>query len=131
MRYAVVVARILLGLVFFVFGLDGFLHFIPAELPTGPAGDFVKALMATGYMIPLLKGTETVAGALLLIGRFVPLALTLLAAVIVNILFFHVVFGPPSGLPMAFIIVALEIFLAWAYRANFRGVLAARAQPAV
>ena len=90
------VARILLGLVFFVFGLNGFLHFLPQPPLSGPAGDLMGALAATGYMFPLIKGTEVVVGALLLSGRFVPLALTVLAPVLVHIAAFHLALAPTS-----------------------------------
>ena len=86
---------------------------------------FGGALMATGYMFPLIKGTEVLAGALLLCNRFVPLALTILAPVIVNIVAFHV-FLAPSGLTMTWVVLALELYLAWGYRSYFRPMLAAR-----
>ena len=123
-------ARILLGLIFFVFGLNGFLGFLPQPELTGPPGAFVGALAATGYMFPLIKGTEVVAGALLLSNRFVPLALVLLAPVIVNIALFHFVLAPES-LTMVFVMLALELSLAWVHRDAFRGVLAAKARPRV
>ena len=87
-------ARIFLGLIFFVFGLNGFLQFMPQPPQPEAAGAFIGALAATGYMFPLIKGTEVVAGLLLLSGRFVPLALTLLAPIIVNIALFHTVLAP-------------------------------------
>jgi uncharacterized membrane protein YphA (DoxX/SURF4 family) len=121
-------ARIVLGLVFVVFGLNGFLHFLPQPPVSGPPANFGAALMATGYMFPLLKGTEVITGALLLSGRLVPLALTVLAPVIVNIVAFHL-FLAPSGLPLALLVVALEVFLAWSYRSAFRAVLRVRAEP--
>lgn len=122
------VARIFLGLIFFVFGLNGFLQFIPQPPLAEPAGAFMGALAATGYMFPLIKGTEVVAGLLLLSGRFVPLALVLLAPVIVNIALFHVVLAP-ANMVMVVALLALETYLAWAYRDAFRGVLQANAQP--
>jgi uncharacterized membrane protein YphA (DoxX/SURF4 family) len=125
---AVLASRILLGLVFFVFGLNGFLHFLPQQPMPGPAGNFVGALFASGYMFPLLKGTEVICGALLLSGRFVPLALTILAPVVVNIVAFHA-FLAPAGLAIPILIVALEVFLARSYRSAFRGVLRARTEP--
>ena len=125
-----VAARILLGLVFFVFGLNGFLHFIPQPPMSGPPADFIGALIATGYLFPLLKATEVIAGALLLAGRYVPLALALLAPVVVNIVFFHL-FLAPSGLAVPIVVLLLEIFLAWTYRAAYRPMLAANAKPEV
>src|SRR5438105_5696129 len=118
-------ARVVLGLVFFVFGLNGFLHFLPQPPMSGPPADFLGALIASGYMFPLVKGTEVAAGALLLSGRFVPLALTLLAPVVVNIVAFHA-FLAPAGIALPILIVALEIYLAWSHRSAFRPILAAR-----
>jgi uncharacterized membrane protein YphA (DoxX/SURF4 family) len=121
-------ARILLGLIFFVFGLNGFLHFIPQPPISGPPADFFKLLVGSGYLFQLLKSTEVIAGALLLSGRFVPLALTVLAPVVVNIVAFHA-FLAPSGLPLPLVVVALEIYLAWSYRSAFRPMLRSAVQP--
>jgi putative oxidoreductase len=123
-------ARTLLGLIFFVFGLNGFLHLIPQPAMSGPPADFLGALIATGYLFPLLKSTEVVAGALLLSGRLVPLALTVLAPVIVNIVAFHL-FLAPSGLPVPIVVVALEIFLAHSYWSAFAGLMRVRVAPDV
>lgn len=120
-------ARILLGLIFFVFGLNGFLQFMPMPAMPEAAGAFMGGLAATGYMLPLIKGTEVVAGLLLLSGRFVPLALTLLAPIIVNIAFFHAVLDPNPVMVVA--LLALELYLAWSYREAFEGVLQAKARP--
>src|SRR5438046_2152993 len=94
-----VAARFILGAAFFVFGLNGFLHFLPNPPAPPAAAGFAGALAATGYMFPLLKGTEVLAGFLLVSGLFVPLALALLAPVLVNILAFHA-FLAPAGLPL-------------------------------
>lgn len=130
-RRLTTVARILQGLVFFVFGLNGFLQFIPP--PTTPMPEtamaFFGGLMQTGYMLPLIAGTQVLVGALLLVNRFVPLALVLIAPVIVNIVAFHI-FLEPSGLVIALIVLALELHLAWSYRNNYYSVLAARPDPA-
>jgi len=120
--------RVLLGLVFVVFGLNGFFHFIPQPPMSGPPADFAGAMIATGYLFHFVKATEVLTGALLLSGRFVPLALTILAPVILNIVAFHA-FLAPAGLPLPLIIVALEVFLAWSYRSAFRGVLRSDAAP--
>ncbi|WP_437720624.1 DoxX family protein [Sorangium sp. So ce861] len=129
-RHATTAARILLGLLFFVSGLNGFLKFIPMKPPPPAGGAFMGALVATGYMIPLIKGTELLAGVLLLGNRFVPLALTLLAPILVNIVAYHVVLTSDSYVLLA-VLIGLELLLAWAYRESFRDVLAARAQPVV
>ncbi|HWL88791.1 MAG TPA: DoxX family protein [Polyangiaceae bacterium] len=130
-RHAPTAARVVLGLAFSVIGLDGFLHFIPQ--PAGPfpegAMAFGAAMMNTGYLWQLVKGTELLVGVLLLANRFVPLALTLLAPGVVNIIAFHL-FLEPSGIPVPVILLALQVYLAWAYRAAFRPVLTARTTPA-
>ena len=127
-----IASHVLLGLIFSVFGLNGLLMvvagrgFIPMpELPA-EAGAFMGALAATGYFLPVLKIVEIVAGLLLLLRRFVPLALVLLAPVIVQIFLFHA-FLEPSGLPLTIILVAIEAYLGfWVYRSSFAGVLAAK-----
>ena len=107
------IARLLLGAIFFIFGLNGFLNFIPMpeSIPENMM-TFMNGLMATGYFFPLLKGTEVICGALLLIGAFVPLALVVLAPIVLNIFLVHL-FMAPDGLPMALVIGALEVYLAF------------------
>lgn len=107
------IARILLGLMFFVFGLNGFLHFIPmpATMPEKVTA-FMNGLMASGYFFPLLKGTEVVCGLLLLVGAFVPLALIILAPIVLNIFLVHLLLDT-SGLPVAIVIGLLEVYLAF------------------
>lgn len=128
-RHAPTAARILLGLVFAVFGLNFFFGFMPQPEHAGEAGAFLGALFATGYMFPLIKVTEITAGLMLLSNRFVPLALVLLAPVIVNIVAFHAVLEP-AGLAIAGFVLVLELYLAWSYRDAYRGVLAPKAEPA-
>lgn len=126
-RIAPTAARFLLGGIFFVFGLNGFLQFLAAPPMPAKALAFAAALGATGYMFPLIKGIEVIAGLLLLSNRFVPLALTLLAPIIVNIALFHTVLAP--GLGMVVVLLATEIFLAWSYRKAFAPMLASRVAP--
>lgn len=118
MRIATIVARFLLGLIFLVFGLNGFIHFIPMPEEPPAAGEFLFALFQTHYMLPLIFASQAIAGTILVIGIAVPLALVILAPVIVNIAGFHL-FLAPAGLPLAIVVVALEGFLAWQYRAAF------------
>ena len=123
-------ARVVLGLIFAFFGLNMFLNFLPQPskpLPEGAVA-FAAALVKTGYLYRLAAGTEVVVGALLLANRFVPLALALIAPVVVNIVAFHV-FLAPSGIALAVVVLVLEIYLAWAYRSAFRAMLAARVRP--
>jgi uncharacterized membrane protein YphA (DoxX/SURF4 family) len=126
---ATTVARILVGLIFFVFGLNGFFNFIPAPAHTGSAGAFLGGLAASGYFFPFLKLTETIAGAALLANRYVPLALAVLAPVVLNIFAFHVALEPESA-AVAVVLLGLEVFLAWSYRAVYRPMLAAKVTPA-
>ena len=122
MKVATIVARVLLGLMFAVFGSNIFLHFIPMPpLPATLAGDFSKALMQSHY-IYVVGLLQVIGGLLLLIGRYVPLGLTLLGPVIVNILLFHI-FLDPSGLPMAIVVAVLALFQLWRCRENFAGLL--------
>ena len=115
-------ARLFLGLGFTVFGLNAFLHFMPLPAPPPSARAFLGALGASGYLFPLLKATEVVAGLLLLSGRFVPLSLAVLAPILVNIIAFHL-FLEPSGLLIPLALIAAEIYLAWTYRAAFAPLL--------
>lgn len=124
------VSRVLLGLVFAVFGLNGFLQFLPMPPMEGAAGAFIGALVASGYLFPLMKGIEVVAGLMLLANRYVPLALTLLAPIVVNIALFHFVLTP-GDVGMAVVLLAAEVYLAWSYRGAFRGLLDAKARPTV
>jgi putative oxidoreductase len=110
MKIASLIARLLLGLIFLVFGLNGFLHFIPMPPPTGVALQFFMAMIATHYWV-VIFGVQVVGGVLLLVNRFVPLALMLLGPVIVNIFFFHM-FMAPAGLPLAIVVVVLWVLLA-------------------
>lgn len=122
MKIVTIIARVLLGLVFVVFGSNIFLHFLPMPpLPATLAGDFSKALMQSHY-IYVVGLLQVMGGLLLLIGRYVPLGLTLLGPVIVNILLFHI-FLDPSGLPIAIVVGILALFLLWRYRTNFAGLV--------
>jgi uncharacterized membrane protein YphA (DoxX/SURF4 family) len=121
------IVRILLGLPLTVFGLNGFFNFIPQPEMALPerAVAFATALMETGYMMPLIGLTQLVVGLCLLLNRFVPLALVLLAPFMVNSLAFHL-FLEPSGLLPACIYLALQLYLAWVHRAAYRPLLTAR-----
>ena len=121
MKILTIIARSLLGLIFVIFGLNAFLQFMPMPPPQGLAGDFVKALFLSHYFY-VVAVLQIVGGALCLLGRFVPLGLTLLGPVIVNILLFHI-FLDPAGLPLALVVSALALFLLWTYRWAFGGLI--------
>ena len=123
MKIATVIARILLGLMFVIFGSNFFLNFIPMPPPPpGLAGDYFRVFAASGYMY-VVGAMQLISGLLLLIGRFVPLALTILAAMIFNIWTFHILMNPEGLFPMAILAVVLELFLVWSYRDRFVGIL--------
>jgi putative oxidoreductase len=126
MKIASSIARYLLGFIFLVFGLNGFLHFIPMPPPSGTAGDFMMSLYVSHYLVIVFL-LQLIPAVLLLINRFVPLALTLLAPVIVNILCFHALMEP-GGLPLAIFVVVLWILVALGVRSAFAGLLQHRVQ---
>ncbi len=128
-RFAPTVVRVFLGLVFFVFGLNGFLQFMPQPPMPDKAGAFMGALAATGTAFPLIKSVEVVAGALFALQiDSCPLALALLAPNVVNIVLFHTVLAP-GGLPVAIVVLALELYAAWTYRDAYASMLHARTAP--
>jgi putative oxidoreductase len=124
MKTTVLISRILLGLLFLVFGLNGFLHFIPMPPPSGLAGQYVGALFVSHYLSAVFL-LETVAGLLLLVNRFTPLALTILAPVLVNIVLFHACLAP-NGYAPAVVAVALWSVLFFRERAAFSGLFVAK-----
>jgi putative oxidoreductase len=123
-KIAVVIARILLGMLFVVFGSDFFLHFLPEVEASKSGVAFLEALFATGYMFYVIKIIEIGAGVFLLAGFRVPLALALLAPIIFNIALYHF-FLDLNGIAIAIVsvIVALELFLLWSHRQAFMGLL--------
>jgi hypothetical protein len=129
-RFFPAIARVLLGLPLVVFGLNTFFKFIPQPETPMPekAMAFAMALFNSGYMMQLIAVTFLLVGTMLLTNRFVPLALALFAPFMVNSLCFHI-FLEHSGLPMAAVFLAFELYLAWTYRAAYRPMLAARVTP--
>lgn len=121
MKTLTIIARVLLGLIFLVFGLNGFLHFIHMPPPNGEmAKQFGTALASTGYF-NVIFFLQLLGGALVLLG-WVPLGLVVLCPIIVNIVLFHG-FMAPEGLPMAAVVSLLALFLIWSYWKNFAGLL--------
>jgi putative oxidoreductase len=125
MKITVTIARYLLGIIFVVFGLNGFFHFIPqGPMPDGPAGQWIAAATTSHYM-DFVFVIQLAAGILFLINRYVPLALTIIAPVIVNIVAFHATMLP-TGLPLAVVVVVLWVLVAWRVWDAFSGILQAR-----
>ncbi len=124
MKALILISRVLLGLVFLVFGLNGFLNFIPQPPPTGLAGQFIGSMYVSHYLAAVFA-LQIVAGALLLANRFVPAALTILAPLLVNIALFHATMAPAGYAPAA-IAIALWTVLFVRERAAFRSLFAAK-----
>jgi hypothetical protein len=123
-------ARALLGAIFLVHGLNGFVNLMPQAATPVPdrALAFVAALVITGYVFPLINAIEIAAGVLLLSNRFVPLALTVTAPIVANIMAFYTVLAAfaPAGTLLAAAMLSLEVYLVWTYREAFRPLFAAR-----
>src|ERR1700756_4516228 len=126
MKTASVIARYLAGLIFVVFGLNGFLHFIPLPPPSGVAGQFMAALYVSHYLW-VIFAFQVIPGVLLLANRYVPLAVAMLAPVIVNILTFHILMAP-SGLPLALFVAVLWAVIFVEVRPAFSGLFQSRLQ---
>lgn len=125
MRVAGLIARYLLGLIFVVFGANGLHPFLPMVMPPGVAGQFLGALFVS-HIVVVVALLQLISGILLLVGRYVPLALVLLGPVIVNIVLFHA-FMAPSGLPLAAVVVLLWLLTAWNVRSAFEGIFKQKA----
>ena len=125
MKVAVVIARILMGVIFVFLGLNGFLQFLKAPLPTGLAGQFLMALFQSHY-VWFICAVQIVGGVLLLVNRYVPLALTLLGPVIVNIILYHLLLNPAAA-QLAVVVTILWFFLFYRYRQNFSGLFVQKA----
>ena len=130
MKIATLIVRILLGLAFVVFGANGFLHFIPAPMPTGVAGEFMQATIMHSNFLLLPFACQFIAGVLLLIGRYVPFALALLAPILANILDFHLTILS-DGIINAIVAFVLWLFLLIQYRAHFASLCTSDAKAAV
>src|SRR5580704_17298901 len=117
MKTFILIARVLLGLLFLVFGLNGFLHFIPSPQPSGLAGQFLGAMFVSHYLM-VVFALQIVAGVLLLANRFVPVALIILAPLLVNIALFHALLAP-VGYGPAIIAMALWLVVGIAHREAF------------
>jgi putative oxidoreductase len=124
------ISRFLLGLIFLVFGLNGFLHFIPTPPPSGVAGQFLGSMFVSKYLL-FVFAIQVIGGVLLLINRYVPLAQTILAPIIVNILLFHSLMNP-EGLGLALVVTILWAVVFASVRSAFAGIFQARVdiQPA-
>jgi putative oxidoreductase len=125
MRIVALIARLLLGLIAVVFGLNGFLNFLSmGPMPSGLAGQFIGALALSHYFW-VVAALQIVGGALLLVNRYVPLGLVLLGPVIVNILLYHV-FLNPTGIGLAILVAVLWLIVFYWHRQYFSGLFVQR-----
>lgn len=122
MKIAALIARNLLGVMFTVFGLNGFLHFLKQPPPTGTAAQFGMALGAAHYWEPVFA-LQLVGGLILLSNRYVPIGLVLLGPVIANILLYHILMDP-KGIPPGLIALLLWLFVFYSVRSAFAGIFA-------
>ncbi len=129
MKVAVLIARILLGLIFVFFGSNGLLHFLPSPPIPGVAGQFVSALFASHYVL-VVSVLQVIGGLLMLSGRYIPLGLVILGPIIVNILIFHLTMAPSSIGPGLFATV-LWFVVFFSVRQAFAGIFAAKVAPKV
>src|SRR5215204_2560016 len=125
MKIAVVIVRVLTGLLFLFASIVVLFNLVPQPELSGRVKVFMDGMNATGYLIPLIKITELVCGIAFVSGRFVPLATVVIAPVVVNIFLFHA-FVDRQGLPVAVFLVFANLFLAFAYWDKFKPVLSAK-----
>jgi putative oxidoreductase len=126
MKIAKIIVRTLLGAMFLFGSIPYFLHLYPQQpLLTGNLKIFMDGVNASGYLMNLIKGTELICGLALVIGRFVPLAAVILCPIIINIVFVHALLMP-AQLPIALALLLGDLFVAYCYRENYKGLLAAK-----
>lgn len=125
MKIATIIVRVLLGLIYVMSSIVVLFNLVKAPEPTGVVKTFMEGVMATKYLLPFIKITELVCGLLLLSGRFVPLATVMIFPVTINIFFFHL-FAAPEGVVTGVVVLAMNLFLAYACRKNYQTLLAAK-----
>src|SRR6202167_801953 len=125
MKIASVISRYLLGLIFIVFGLNGFLNFIHQPPPPNPLALQFFIAVSASHFAAFFFAAQLIGGLLLLSGFFVPLALTVLAAELYNILAFHLTLAPAS-IPPALVASVLWVLVFLQYRESFKGIFSAK-----
>ena len=127
MKNAILIFRILLGILYLVFGLDYFLHFIPYQpMHTGKAAALKDGLIGTGYIYPMMKTIQIIGGISLLVNRWAPFSAVMLFPISLNVLLFHTILVPSGWLMGVFLIVP-NLFLGYAYRNYYAGMFIKRA----
>lgn len=126
MKIAVLIARILLGLTFVFFGLNGFFNFLHAPFPGGVAGQFLGALFVSHYLLAI-AALQVIGGLLMLLGRYLPLGLIILGPILVNILIFHLTMQP-AGIVPGLVATVLWFIVFAGVRKAFAGIFAAKVE---
>jgi len=125
MKKAIIVARIVLAIIYLVYGTNYFLHFFPSSLPPGKAGDFMGGLKRSGYFFEYMKAMQIIGAILMFIDRWTVLTTIVLLPISLNIFLFHA-FLQLNGLGTAVILLAANLFLVYSYRRNYWGLLTVR-----
>jgi putative oxidoreductase len=125
MKIAVIIARVILGLIYLVFGLNFFFHFIPMPAPEGKAAAFEGSLFGAGYFFPFMKVIEIASGLFLLVNRYTAFFLLILFPVTLNICLFHA-FLAPAGLPLGGVMLIIHLFLGFAYGKYYSGIFVSK-----
>lgn len=123
MKIFILISRILLAVIYLIYGLNYFVHVIPAVLPPGKAGEFEGALKSSGYFFQYMKAIQVIASLFLFFNRYVALVIVVLIPISLNIFLFHL-FLAPAGMLIAVLVMLTNIFLLFSYRKNYAGVLA-------
>lgn len=128
MKTATVILRVVLGLIYLIFGLDYFLHFIPYQpTHTGAAAALKNGLAATGYLYPMMKTVQIVGGISLIMNRYAPFSAVVLFPISLNVFLFHTVLVP-SGWFMGVLLLIPNLFLGFAYRKYYSGMFVKKAE---
>ena len=128
MKTSTIISRVVLGLIYLIFGLDYFLHFIPYQpAHTGAAAALKNGLMAAGYLYPMMKWIQIIGGISLLINRYAPFSAVVLFPISLNVFLFHTILAP-SGWFMGVLLLFPNLFLGYAYRLHYSGLLVRKAE---
>ena len=122
---SILLSRLLMGIIYLVFGLNGFLHFIPLPPMNGKDGALISALINSGYLFSVVKALEVLLGIFLLSGRYIPLTLVVLFPITFNIFLFHLFLNPP-GMPIAILLLSTHFYLAIVHRRYYFSLFIAK-----
>ncbi len=128
MKTLTVISRLVLGIIYLVFGLDYFLHFIPYQpAHTGAAAALKNGLMEAGYIYPMMKTIQMVGGISLIVNRYTPFSAVVLFPISLNVFLFHTILAPSAWL-MGVLLLLPNLFLGYAYRKYYSGMFVRKAE---